>query len=71
MSKIRKITAEISQQLIGIGTLTILLLMPFHAFMSIYIGYLGANRTIVQSWKEVLILTMGFLWLIYQASKKA
>ncbi len=71
MSKIRKITAEISQQLIGIGTLTILLLMPFHAFMSIYIGYLGANRTIVQSWKEVLILTMGFLWLIYQASKKS
>jgi len=70
MSGLNKQLSQISQRLIGIGTLLILLLMPFHAFMSVYLGYLGADRLIVQSWKDVLILTMGFLWLIYQATKK-
>ncbi|MSR89670.1 hypothetical protein EXS53_01945, partial [Patescibacteria group bacterium] len=70
MSELAKKLSVISQRLVGIGTLLVLLLMPFHAFISVYLGYLGADRSIVQSWKEVVILSMAFLWLIYQATKK-
>lgn len=34
-------------------------LMPFHAFLSVYLGHVLGHRSLIQSWKEVLLLLMG------------
>jgi hypothetical protein len=70
MKNISKTTANISQQIIIYGLGILILLMPFHAFFSIYLGSLGFDRVIVQSWKEVLALILSFAWLAYQLAKK-
>lgn len=61
--------SNISERIISIGLVILLLMMPFHAFLSVTIGYFGADRLFVQSWKEVLILLMGLAWLSYCLSK--
>lgn len=70
MSKIEQLVSKYSQEVVNFGVAIILVLMPFHAFFSVYLGYLGLNRTLVQSWKEILVLILAFSWLVYQASKK-
>lgn len=55
---------------IEVGLVAILLLMPFHAFFAITFGSFGINRTLIQSWKEILIILMAFAWLGYSISKK-
>ncbi len=70
MKNISKHTSSITQQIIIYGLAIILVLMPFHAFFSVYLGCLGLNRLIVQSWKEALVLILGLSWIIYQISRK-
>lgn len=70
MSKFQQLVSKYSQEIVNFGIVIILVLMPFHAFFSVYLGYLGLNRTLVQSWKEIVILILGFSWLVYQASKR-
>jgi O-antigen ligase len=70
MSKFQQLVSKYSQEVVNFGIAIILILMPFHAFISVYLGYLGLNKTLVQSWKEILIILLAFAWLIYQASKK-
>ena len=70
MNKISKLTENISQQIIIYGLAVLILLMPFHAFFSVYLGSLGLNRTLVQSWKEILVLLLSFSWIIYQLAKR-
>jgi hypothetical protein len=70
MSKLKQAISRYTQEIVNFGIVAILLLMPFHAFFSVYLGYLGLNRTIVQSWKEILVLIMILAWVVYQGSKK-
>ncbi len=60
----------ILQRLIGLGLAVVLLLMPFHAFFSIYLGSMGASQTIIQSWKEAFVIVLGVLWIIFILSKR-
>ncbi len=60
----------ISQRLVGLGMAVVLILMPFHAFFSIYLGSMGASQTIIQSWKEVFIIVLGVFWTIFMLSKR-
>ena len=66
---IRNRIADNCNKLITWGLLAILLAMPFHAFFSILLGSLGMAQMVVQSWKEALILLMGFAWIIYCIAK--
>jgi O-antigen ligase len=66
MSSINQSLATAPQRLISWGIVAILLLMPFHAFFSIFFGYLGANQALVQSWKEILILLLTLIWILFQ-----
>jgi O-antigen ligase len=70
MIELKKISEQFTQKFIIYGLVIILVLMPFHAFLAISLGSLGIDRTLVQSWKEILILIMSFIWVIYQISKK-
>ncbi len=70
MKNLSNTTSRLTQQIIIYGLSALILFMPFHAFFSIYLGTLGIDRTIIQSWKEVLILLMSFAWIIFQLAKK-
>jgi len=70
MIGLKKISEQFTQKFIIYGLAIILVMMPFHAFLAISLGSLGIDRTLVQSWKEILILIMSFMWVIYQISKK-
>jgi len=70
MIDLKKISEQFTQKFIIYGLAIIIVLMPFHAFLAISLGSLGVDRTLVQSWKEILILIMSFMWVIYQISKK-
>lgn len=61
--------ANICNKIISWGLLALLVIMPFHAFISITLGSLGFTQVLVQSWKEALILFMSFVWLIYCVAK--
>lgn len=39
--------------------LVLVALMPFHAFLSVWLGHLLGHETIIQSWKEILIVLLG------------
>ncbi len=70
MKSISKIAEKISKEVIVFGLLAILLIMPFHALISTFIGSLGINKLLVQSWKEVLVVIMSLCWVVYQLTKK-
>jgi hypothetical protein len=55
--------------IIAIGLIAIIALMPFHAFFAIVLGSVGIERAIVQSWKEILALVLAFSWLGYTLAK--
>lgn len=65
----RQRISKICSSFISWGMVVILILMPFHAFFSITIGSLGFQQTLVQSWKEALILLMALAWLTYFVSR--
>jgi hypothetical protein len=46
---------------IQIGLIVLVALMPFHAFFSVWLGSLTGYQTIIQAWKEVLLLALGVL----------
>jgi hypothetical protein len=41
------------------GLLVLVALMPFHAFLSVWLGSLIGHQAIIQSWKEVLLLVLA------------
>ena len=47
----------------GRGLAALLWLMPFHAFLSVWLGSLIGYQTVIQSWKELLILALAALSL--------
>ena len=70
MSKLAKPIADISQRLIVWGVGALIILMPFHAFFSIYLGSIGISQSLVQSWKEVLVVVVSFCWILLCISKR-
>lgn len=70
MSNLTKPIAELSSRLIAWGLAALLVLMPFHAFFSIYLGSIGFNQSLIQSWKEILIIVLGFCWLLLSLSRR-
>jgi hypothetical protein len=43
------------------GLLILVALMPFHAFLSVWIGHLTGHQAVIQAWKEVLLLALTTL----------
>ncbi len=41
------------------GLIAIVTLMPFHAFLSVWLGSLNHHEAIIQAWKEVLLLILA------------
>lgn len=41
------------------GMIGLIAVMPFHAFLSVFLGHNFGNRTLIQSWKEVLVILLG------------
>lgn len=58
--------SSLPEHLIQWGLLVLVALMPFHAFLSVWLGTVFGHRTLIQSWKEVLLIILGGLavWLI-------
>jgi hypothetical protein len=52
------------ERLIQSGLLLLLALMPFHAFLSVWLGSLTGHQTIIQAWKEVLLAVLSLLALV-------
>ena len=50
------------------GLIALVALMPFHAFLSVWLGSLTGQQAVIQAWKEVLLLTLGALalWLLWR-----
>lgn len=48
-------------RLVQAGLVAIVLLMPFHAFLSVWAGSVLGHQTLVQSWKEVLAIILAML----------
>jgi hypothetical protein len=49
------------EHFIQLGLIWLLALMPFHAFLSVWLGSLTGQGMIIQAWKEVLILILAGL----------
>ncbi len=49
------------EKLIEWGLLLIVAVMPFHAFLSVWLGSLFGHEAIIQAWKEALLLVLAAL----------
>ncbi len=58
--------------LIQWGLIVLVAVMPFHAFLSVYLGSLSGHESIIQAWKEVLlaILAAAAIWLLIIDEKR-
>jgi putative inorganic carbon (hco3(-)) transporter len=45
--------------------LALVVIMPFHAFASVYLGHLVGHQSLIQGWKEVVIAVLVCLTAIY------
>jgi hypothetical protein len=41
------------------GLLVLITLMPFHAFLSVWLGSITGHQAIIQAWKEILLLLLA------------
>ncbi len=55
-----RLDAWLSRILKG-GLLALVAVMPFHAFLTVWLGSLVGHRPVLQSWKEVLLLALGLV----------
>lgn len=58
-------TEERLRAIIQWGLLLIVALMPFHAFLSVWLGSLTGNQAAWQSWKEILTLALAAMSALY------
>ncbi|HVE80734.1 MAG TPA: O-antigen ligase family protein [Candidatus Dormibacteraeota bacterium] len=47
-----------ARQMIVYGLIALVAVMPFHAFASVWLGSLTGYQTLIQSWKEIVIVLM-------------
>jgi hypothetical protein len=61
------ITSKVSV-VIAVGIAIILLLTPFHAFLTVWGASLVGHYTLLRLWKELLLVPLGFgaLWLVWR-----
>lgn len=59
MTKFRADHPAKLQLIIQWSLLILLALMPFHAFFSVWLGSLTGHQTLIQAWKEMLLLLLG------------
>jgi hypothetical protein len=52
------------QRFIQTGLITLVALMPFHAFLSVWLGHLTDHQAIIQAWKELLLVVLAGASLI-------
>jgi hypothetical protein len=59
---------DVLEQGIGWGILALVIIMPFHAFLSVWLGSLSGHQNLIQAWKEllVIILVLATAALIYR-----
>lgn len=55
---------RLARRLLAFGAGTLVTLMPFHAFLVIWLGHRFGHQASFQSWKEVLILLMTLAALV-------
>lgn len=55
------------QSVLGWGCGILMVLLPFHAFLSVYAGHLFGHQAIWQSWKEVLLVLLGIVAAVHLA----
>lgn len=48
---------------IQVGIMALLAIMPFHAFLTTWLGATFGYRALWQSWKEIVIASMALAWL--------
>ncbi|HUD11395.1 MAG TPA: O-antigen ligase family protein [Candidatus Saccharimonadia bacterium] len=41
------------------GLVTVAAVMPFHAFLSVWLGHITHHQSLIQSWKEVVLLVLA------------
>lgn len=58
-------TTERLRAVIQWGLLLIVALMPFHAFLSVWLGSITGNQAVWQSWKELLAIALTGLSTFY------
>ncbi|HVQ44879.1 MAG TPA: O-antigen ligase family protein [Candidatus Saccharimonadia bacterium] len=47
------------EKFIQTGLLVIVAVMPFHAFLSVWLGHLFGHQAVIQGWKEALLLILA------------
>ncbi len=52
---------SISLKILYASLLVIIILMPFHAFLTTWAGSIFGNREIWQAWKEIVIVIMSLI----------
>lgn len=65
-----RITTGITKFLVG-GVAVILVLVPFHAFLAVWVASLAGHYTLVRLWKELLLLSLlaAAAWLVSRDKK--
>ncbi len=62
------------QNFVQWGILILIALMPFHAFLSVCFGSLVGHQSLIQAWKDILIVTLGlataWLFVAYPSNRK-
>lgn len=53
--------------ILGWGCGILMVLLPFHAFLSVYAGHLAGHQALWQSWKEVLLIVLGLVAAVHLA----
>lgn len=58
----------LAERIVQNGLLVLVALMPFHAFLSVWLGSLTGQQTLIQGWKEALLIGLCLLaaWIVWQ-----
>lgn len=58
------INTKTLERWIQTGLLVLVALMPFHAFLSVWLGSITHHQAIIQAWKEVLLLVLAVFGVV-------
>src|ERR1035437_1292593 len=51
------------KQWVATGLILLVAVMPFHAFLSVWLGSIIHHQAIIQAWKEILLLVLSLVGL--------
>src|SRR5881296_1310463 len=54
-------SAQTLEKWIRRGLLVLVAVMPFHAFLSVWLGHIAGHQALWQSWKELLLVILTAL----------